>query len=85
MSAKNIRSIRDQLGMSQADFADVLGCSQTNVGYYERGQDLPKDKAIRLANFCRRNGWAMTLDAIYGVADVPAFPRPAPLPPLEVR
>jgi transcriptional regulator with XRE-family HTH domain len=44
----DIRAIRKNLGLSQAELADKLGVHQTSVSRFETG-DLPLDKRTELA------------------------------------
>lgn len=38
---KQIRDLRDELGMTQADFANYCGVTQTQVSNWERGRYRP--------------------------------------------
>ena len=44
----NIYKYRTQLGMSQVDFAEAIGRSQTMVSMYEKGQRLPSTKMMNV-------------------------------------
>jgi putative transcriptional regulator len=85
-----IREIRERLGLTQEEFAKGLGCTQGNVGHYERGQVLLPDRAIRLVEFAHDHGLLLTLDIVYGRMPLPpeeAAPRAdtfAPPPPAAV-
>lgn len=67
-----IREIRERLGLTQAAFGECIGCSQGNVGFYERGeQKLPVDRAERLIEQAAPRGLKLTLDQIYGRVPLP--------------
>lgn len=45
-----IRKYREQNNITQADLADMLGCTHANVSHFERGATLPRGTiATRLA------------------------------------
>lgn len=73
----NLKPIRDLLGITQQAMAEGIGCSQGNVGHYERGQMVPPAMARKLIDFARTRGLYLTFDHIYGQA---ALPEPTPLP-----
>lgn len=62
----NLKPIRDRLGITQQAMADGIGCTQGNVGHYERGQTLPPDMARKLIEFCATKGLHITFDHVYG-------------------
>ena len=67
-----IKRIRLCLGMTQQAFADMLGCSQGNVGHYElREQMVPPDVAKKLIAEAAVRGSRVTYEDIYGVVDEP--------------
>lgn len=72
-----IQIIRSRLGVSQAQLAVGMGCSQANVSAYERGQTIPPDRAQELIAFAAGRGLALTYDHVYGAAEVPHLPRVA--------
>ena len=62
----NLKSIREQLGVSQAAIADALGLSQGNISHCECGrQELMPDVARRLIEYAQKNGIEITFDDIY--------------------
>jgi putative transcriptional regulator len=68
-----IREIRERLKLSQADFGKAIGCTQGNVGFYERGeQSMPVERAERLIDVAARDGLHLTLDQVYGRTPLPA-------------
>lgn len=73
------RNIRLRLGVTQAEMARGLGCTQGNVGHYEaRGQTVPPDVAKSLIVYARARGHVVTFDEIYGPADgEPVDTKPA--------
>lgn len=70
----NLKLIRAHLGQTQQVIADGIGCTQANVGHYERGQTLPPDMAKKLIEFCAKDfGFVISFDHVYGDAKLPAF------------
>lgn len=63
----NLRTIRERLEVTQQVLADGIGCTQGNIGHYERGQTIPPDAARRLIDFARKRGIELTFDDIYAV------------------
>jgi putative transcriptional regulator len=49
----DVRSIREKLGLTQADFADSLGVSVGSVQNWERGKRTPRGPARRLIELSR--------------------------------
>ena len=48
----NIRELREEAGLSQADIAHILNCSQVAYSYYELGRrDIPIEILINLAKY----------------------------------
>lgn len=74
-----IKSIRDRLGLTQQALADGMGCTQGNVGHYERGQTVPPDAASRLIEFAGSKGLRISFDHIYGHCEVPELAEPKAL------
>lgn len=73
----NLKSIRELLGVTQHAMAAGIGCTQGNIGHYERGQTLPPDMARKLIDFAGSLGVPLTFDHIYGSLQLPS---PAPEP-----
>lgn len=46
-----------------------MGCTQGNVGHYERGQTVPPESAKRLIEYARSLGHVVTYDDIYGAPE----------------
>ncbi|MDD2690224.1 MAG: helix-turn-helix domain-containing protein [Simplicispira sp.] len=67
----NLKSIRERLCVSQQALAAGIGCTQGNVGHYERGQTLPPEMARKVINFARLHGLELSFDHIYGSASLP--------------
>lgn len=61
----NIKAIRERLGLTQAAMAEGLGCTQGNIGHYERGQTVPPDVARRLIEFASTFGVSLSFDDVY--------------------
>lgn len=60
------------MGLTQQEFADMLGVSQGNVGHYElRDQVMPPDGAKKLIQEAAKRGHRVTYDDIYGMVDEP--------------
>lgn len=68
--------IRNLLGMTQLEMAEVLGCVQSNVSFLDRGQTITPEVACRLVEAARALGLGLTFDHIYGTG---------PLPPARAR
>ena len=71
-----IRAIRDRLRVTQAELAEGMGCSQSNVSFYEKGQTVPPDAAKALIAYAAARGMAISFDHIYGAADLPELAAP---------
>lgn len=69
-----IKSIRERLGVTQAELAKGMDCSQSNVSFYEKGQTVPPPAAKALIAFAASKGHIVTFDEIY------ADPDPAEAP-----
>lgn len=67
----NLKPIRQLLGVTQRALAEGLGCTQGNIGNYEKGQTLPPDTAKNLIAFSANLGLAISYDHIYGGASLP--------------
>lgn len=65
----NIKNIRERLGLTQAALAEGIGCTQGNVGHYERGQTVPPGMAKRLIAFAAAKGWDICYLDIYGALE----------------
>jgi putative transcriptional regulator len=63
-----IKAIRERLGVTQEALGEAIGCTQGNVGHYERGQPIPSQAAKRLIAFAHSRGQAVTYEDIYGPA-----------------
>ena len=66
-----IKHIRERLQVTQTALADGMGCTQGNVGHYERGQTVPPEAAKKLIAFASILGHVITLDHIYGLQPLP--------------
>lgn len=65
-----IKQIRLRMGMTQQQFADMLGITQGNIGHYElRGQTMLPEGAKRLIREAAVRGHRVTYEDIYGVVD----------------
>lgn len=71
-----VRTIRSRLGVTQAELAEALGVTQSNVSFYERGQAVPPPTAGKLIEFSRSRGLELSYDHVYGGAELPP-PRDA--------
>ena len=70
----NIKAIRTRLAVTQTELAKGIGCTQGNVGHYERGQGMPPDVARRLIDYAATLGHCLTFNDIYmpDMAQAPA-------------
>lgn len=76
-----IKAIRERLNLTQAALAAGIGCTQGNVGHYERGQTLPPDAAKRLIAHAASLGLRLTMDQVYGLQPLPECTELPPAPP----
>lgn len=76
-----IKAIRDRLGLTQAAFAEGIGCTQGNVGHYERGQTVPPTVAARVLDFADARGLQIGFDHVYGRIGLPAEAAPTDATP----
>lgn len=83
MRMHTLKPIRANLGATQKEMADGIGCSQGNVANYERGQTLPPDMAKRVIDFAASRGLPLTMGQIYGMEPLPekTAEHPAPVSP----
>ena len=70
-STNIVKRIRERLEMSQQELGAAIGCTQGNVGHYERGQMIPPPAAKNLIEVARGRGLVITFDHIYGDAGLP--------------
>ena len=63
-----IKSIRQTLGLTQAALAEVLGCTQGNISFYESDQTVPPETAKKLIAYAVSAGVALDYSDIYGPA-----------------
>ena len=62
------------MGMTQQQFADMLGMSQGNVGHYEaHGQMMPPDVVRKLIIEAASRGHRVTYEDVYGKVDAPVL------------
>ena len=66
-----LKLIREHLHVTQQALAEGLGCTQGNIGHYERGQTLPPDMAGKLIDYARGRGLLIGYDHVYGDAPLP--------------
>lgn len=70
----HLKIIRLRLGLTQQSIAAELGCTQGNVGHYERGQTLPPDVARKLILIAQARGLPIGFDHVYGDSPLPDAP-----------
>jgi putative transcriptional regulator len=61
---KDIRRVREELGLSQAVFADLIGASPSTVRAWERGARKPSDMARRLLALAEREPGVFEKDLV---------------------
>jgi putative transcriptional regulator len=67
-----IKRIRLCMGLTQQQFADMLECSQGNIGHYElRDQMVPPETARKLIAEAAKRGSVVTYEDIYGAVTEP--------------
>ena len=65
--SNRIKEIRLMMGMTQVQFAQMLGMTQGNVGHYEnKDQAVPPDVARRLILEARSRGHVLSFSDVYG-------------------
>lgn len=70
-----IKSIRSRVGLTQTKFGDCIGCTQSAVGQFERGESDPTiEKAIRIIELAVSHGLLIQLEHIYGLTPLPEGP-----------
>lgn len=67
----HLKSIRVRLGMTQQGMADELGCTQSNVGHYEKGQTLLPSMARKVIDVAAARGLRIGFDHVYGSTPLP--------------
>lgn len=63
--------IRNLLGMTQLEMAEVLGCGQSNVSFLDRGQTVTPEAARRLIDAAHALHISLTFEMVYGAAPLP--------------
>jgi hypothetical protein len=59
--------------MTQEEMAGVLGCSQSNVSFLDRGQTVRPDTARKLVETAVALGVQLSLEQVYGDAPLPPW------------
>jgi putative transcriptional regulator len=67
-----IQAIRGRLGLTQVELGALIGVSQGNVSFYERGQNVPAPVAAKLIEVAGNRGLSITFDHVYGAVKLPA-------------
>ena len=67
--------IRNLLGLTQQEMAEVLECTQSNVSFLDRGQSVTQEVAGRLVDAAQALGVGLSFDHVFGSAPLPAAPR----------
>lgn len=65
------KAIRERLNATQQELAQVVGRTQGNISFYEKGQAVPIDVAKCLIAFGKTKGVKLSYEDFYG----PAVPR----------
>lgn len=62
----NLKAIRAQLKLIQAELAKLIGCTQGNIGHYEnKNQTISPEVAMQIISVARERGLEITLEDIY--------------------
>ena len=65
----NIRNLREDHDLTQADVAKVLNCSQVSYSYYEIGRrDIPTEVLIKLSKY-----YDVSTDYLLGLTSVKKY------------
>jgi len=67
--ASKIKSIRIRMGLSQSQFAEVLGVSTITVSKWEQGTNSPQPSSIRLLNILSEKPSLLTELDIVGLQE----------------
>jgi transcriptional regulator with XRE-family HTH domain len=71
MTTNNIQKIRERLGLSQRDFADMIGVWQSAISHYENERNnVSPDVARRMIDVAAKRGIHITFDEIYATPEV---------------
>jgi putative transcriptional regulator len=54
-SSVDVKAIREQIGMSQPEFASAFGISLGTLRHWERGDRKPRGSALVLLNVVKKN------------------------------
>jgi putative transcriptional regulator len=86
LQLNRIKQIRLRMGMTQQEFADMLGITQGNVGHYElREQTMMPEGAKRLIQEAAVRGHRVTYEDIYGAVHAPVLTPRARRERLEIE
>lgn len=67
----NLKLIRERLGLTQPELADLLGVSQGNVSHCEtQKQEVSPEMARRLIQVAKDRNADVTFDDIYSIDDI---------------
>lgn len=62
----NLKAIRAQLKLTQAELAKLIGCTQGNIGHYEnKNQTISPEVARQIISVAKERGLEITLEDIY--------------------
>jgi putative transcriptional regulator len=65
----NLKVIRKQLKLTQAELAKLIGCTQGNIGHYEnKNQTIKPEVAQRIVSVARERGLNIAYEDIYAEA-----------------
>ena len=67
-----LRDLRKDKDLSQRKLAEILGMSQGGYARYEKGENVPLDVLVKLADF-----YQTSVDYILGRTNNPMPPKPA--------
>ncbi|MDR5618316.1 helix-turn-helix transcriptional regulator [Arsenophonus sp.] len=62
----NLSKYRKELGLTQTNLANVLGCTKGNISHYEHGRRKADLESCRkLVYFFNKNGLKVTIDDLF--------------------
>lgn len=62
----NLKAIRAQLKLTQAELAKLIGCTQGNIGHYEtKNQKISPEMAMKIIYVAKDRGLEIALEDIY--------------------
>ena len=72
----NLKAIRKHIKLTQAELGKMIGCTQGNIGHYERGgQNLGIEVAKKILAVAKEHGLETSLEYLYGTVNYKTVER----------